>query len=131
MSCHACKLGCEGIVSKGFGSPYISGRTRRWLKFENPAAPAVRQEAKEDWSSAAMALILKRASRSRPSGEWKDEDYDVLADGRVVGHILERGSASTPAQLALAVSAPLARAYSASSHGRGVCRQFHLRGVRR
>jgi len=78
-----------------------------------------------------MALILKRASRSRPSGEWKDEDYDVLADGRVVGHILERGSASTPAQLALAVSAPLARAYSASSHGRGVCRQFHLRGVRR
>jgi hypothetical protein len=26
-------------------------------------------------------LILKRASASRPSGEWKDDDYDVLADG--------------------------------------------------
>jgi hypothetical protein len=24
-------------------------------------------------------LILKRASASRPSGEWNDEDYDVLA----------------------------------------------------
>ena len=25
-------------------------------------------------------LILKRASASRPSGEWNDEDYDVLCD---------------------------------------------------
>jgi hypothetical protein len=28
-----------------------------------------------------MAMILKRASTSRPSGEWSDDDYDVLADG--------------------------------------------------
>jgi hypothetical protein len=28
-----------------------------------------------------MALILKRASASRPSGEWNDDDYDMLADG--------------------------------------------------
>jgi hypothetical protein len=26
------------------------------------------------------ALILKRASASRPSGEWNEDDYDVLAD---------------------------------------------------
>ena len=32
-------------------------------------------------------LILKRASASRPSGQWKDDDYDVLADGVVVGRI--------------------------------------------
>jgi hypothetical protein len=32
-------------------------------------------------------LILKRASASRPSGEWDDDDYDVLADGAVVGRI--------------------------------------------
>jgi hypothetical protein len=25
------------------------------------------------------ALILKRASASRPSGEWNDDDFDVLA----------------------------------------------------
>ena len=30
-------------------------------------------------------LILKRASTSRASGEWSDDDYDVLADGLVVG----------------------------------------------
>jgi hypothetical protein len=28
-------------------------------------------------------LILKRASASRPSGEWKDDDFDVLANGKV------------------------------------------------
>ena len=26
-------------------------------------------------------LNLKRASVSRPSGEWNDDDYDVLANG--------------------------------------------------
>ena len=34
-----------------------------------------------------MTLILKRASASRPSGEWNDDDFDVLADGVVVGRI--------------------------------------------
>jgi bifunctional non-homologous end joining protein LigD len=46
---HACKLGLEGIVSKRLGSPYRSGRSRDWLKMKNPAAPAVRREAEEDW----------------------------------------------------------------------------------
>jgi hypothetical protein len=44
-------------------------------------------------------LILKRASASRPSGVWKHEDYDVLADGKVIGRIYEEGSASTPPEL--------------------------------
>jgi hypothetical protein len=39
-----------------------------------------------------MALILKRASVSRPSGEWNDDDYDVLADG-VVGRIMKAAAA--------------------------------------
>jgi hypothetical protein len=46
---HACRLGCEGLVSKRLGSPYVSGRTRHWLKFKNPAAPTVKREAEEDW----------------------------------------------------------------------------------
>jgi bifunctional non-homologous end joining protein LigD len=46
---HACKLGCEGIVSKRLGSPYRSGRSPHWLKIKNPAAPAVKREAAEDW----------------------------------------------------------------------------------
>ncbi len=47
---HACALGCEGIVSKRRGSPYRSGRVDCWVKVKNPAAPAVRREAEEDWS---------------------------------------------------------------------------------
>jgi bifunctional non-homologous end joining protein LigD len=46
---HACKLGCEGIVSKRLGSRYRSGRSPHWLKIKNPAAPAVKREAEEDW----------------------------------------------------------------------------------
>jgi bifunctional non-homologous end joining protein LigD len=45
----ACKLGCEGIVSKRLGSTYRSGRSRQWLKVKNPEAPAVRREAEEQW----------------------------------------------------------------------------------
>jgi ATP-dependent DNA ligase len=48
---HACKLGCEGVVSKRRGSRYIAGRADCWLKIKNPAAPAVRREA-EDWARA-------------------------------------------------------------------------------
>jgi hypothetical protein len=38
-------------------------------------------------------LALKRASASRPSGEWNDDDYDVLADGVVVGRIMRANAA--------------------------------------
>jgi hypothetical protein len=31
----------------------------------------------------------KGASASRPSGEWNDDDFDVLADGMVVGRIMK------------------------------------------
>jgi bifunctional non-homologous end joining protein LigD len=45
----ACKLGCEGIVSKRLGSSYRSGRSAHWVKVKNPKAPAVMREAEEDW----------------------------------------------------------------------------------
>jgi len=48
---HACAMGLEGIVSKRVGSLYRSGRSTDWLKFKNPAAPAVKREAEEDWGS--------------------------------------------------------------------------------
>jgi bifunctional non-homologous end joining protein LigD len=45
---HACKQGCEGIVSKRLGSSYRSGRCSDWIKVKNPAAPTVTREAEED-----------------------------------------------------------------------------------
>jgi hypothetical protein len=41
-------------------------------------------------SDHMTGLILKRASGSRPSGHW-NENYDVLADGKIVGRIYEQG----------------------------------------
>jgi len=38
-------------------------------------------------------LTLKRASASRPSGEWSDDDYDVLCEGAVVGRIMKSAAA--------------------------------------
>ena len=49
VSREACRLGCEGIVSKRLGSSYRSGRSRHWITVKNPRAPAVKREAKEDW----------------------------------------------------------------------------------
>ena len=46
---HACRMGLEGIVSERLGSHYRSGRSTEWLKFKNPAAPAVKRESEEDW----------------------------------------------------------------------------------
>jgi ATP-dependent DNA ligase len=46
---HACKLGCEGIVSKRFGSPYRSGRSEDWIRVRNPKAPALKRQGAEGW----------------------------------------------------------------------------------
>jgi bifunctional non-homologous end joining protein LigD len=46
---HACKLGLEDIVSKRKDSMYRFGPSPDWLKMKNPAAPAMKREADEDW----------------------------------------------------------------------------------
>ncbi len=33
-------------------------------------------------------LTLKRASKSRPSGEWSDDDYDMFDSDRCIGRIM-------------------------------------------
>ena len=42
---------------------------------------------------AVSGLLLKRASASRSSGEWNDDDYDVTAEGAVVGRIFKANAA--------------------------------------
>src|SRR5262245_17406081 len=68
---------------------------------KNPNAPAVKREAEEDWGRDKMAvaparqsLLQKRAALSRPSGQWNDDDFDVLADGEVVGRIYKANAAA-------------------------------------
>ena len=40
---HACRLGCEGIVSKDRSRPYKSGPSKTWIKVKNPEAPGVQR----------------------------------------------------------------------------------------
>jgi hypothetical protein len=43
-------------------------------------------------------LTLKRASKSRPSGQWSDDDYGVFDGERHVGphHVDARGAGRSP-----------------------------------
>ena len=78
---HACKLDLEGIVSKRLGSRYLGGRSRDWLKVKNPAAPAGKREAEEDWGQWEVALeaecvswvayrVSRRSARSSSRVGW-------------------------------------------------------------
>jgi bifunctional non-homologous end joining protein LigD len=60
----ACRLGCEGIVSKRLGSTYRRGRSPLWLKVKNPKAPAVKREAEEDWGERRPARAWIRVRRT-------------------------------------------------------------------
>jgi hypothetical protein len=60
-------------------------------------------------------LILKYSSTSRSSGEWRDDDYDVLENGVVVGRIF---------MVPVAAGSPL------DVGERAQCRQHQVRGAR-
>jgi hypothetical protein len=53
----ACRLGCEGIVSKRLGSTYRRGRSPHWVKVKNPNAPAVKREAEQDWGRGQLNVV--------------------------------------------------------------------------
>jgi len=53
---HACKLGCEGIVSKRLGSFYRSGRSPHWVKVKNPKGLGVLMRG--PISEAVIIVIL-------------------------------------------------------------------------
>src|SRR5262245_26570462 len=91
---HACKMGLEGIVSKRKDSPYRSGRSPDWLKMKNPAAPAVKREAEEDWGKVGwrgLGVVLSvfgfvALEMILPLSAWPDElySYSVMVMPRVV-----------------------------------------------
>ena len=112
---HACKMGREGIVSKRLGSRYRSGRSPDWLKFKNPAAPAVKREAEEDWvADFATPRACKAASHRRPG--WRSPAFAssmiFLATASRVGLIPSVRSRTTRA---ISKAMPMRRTVSASN----------------
>jgi hypothetical protein len=63
------------------------------------------------------SLILKRASASRSSGQWSDDDYDVLEDGVVVGRIFLLGAVSPPGRPWMWASGHSAATVKRAAHG--------------
>jgi hypothetical protein len=71
----ACRLGCEGIVSRRIGSLYRSGRSPHWVKVKNPNAPG--GEARGGGRLAVMAVHKQRKLSSRgrsPAPENRQTD---------------------------------------------------------
>ena len=68
-----------GLIRTGMATT----RTERVIAGERDGSRL--REDHGDWAAgtrrASMALILRCASASRPSGEWSDDDFDVLAKG--------------------------------------------------
>jgi ATP-dependent DNA ligase len=75
---HACKLRCQGIVSKRLGSPYRSGCVDHWVRIKNPGAPAVRREAEEDWSGKRMTRGGTKPPRDTDRGLVIGDDVAPL-----------------------------------------------------
>jgi hypothetical protein len=64
-----------------------------WERLAREVAPTIQQQQQVQPDKRMGQLTLKRASSSRSSGQWSDDDYDVIADGVVVGCILKANAA--------------------------------------
>jgi bifunctional non-homologous end joining protein LigD len=75
----ACKLGCEGIVSKRVGSVYRRGRSPHWLKVKNPKAPAVLTAARAPPSMAGKVEDDLRDHDGKRGAENDSQNSDPHA----------------------------------------------------
>src|SRR5665213_1369782 len=63
-------------------------------------------------------LLLKRASKSRPDGQWSDDDYDVFDGDQHIGRIMWTHAARGRSPMVLDDhSAGAAKAYRAGLRG--------------
>jgi hypothetical protein len=74
-------------------------------------------------------LVLKRAAASRLSGEWSEDDYDVLCKGAVVGRIMKAAAAPVgqPWLWTLAYGHPKTARRSTATRRRATLRWWHSR----
>jgi len=95
---HACKLGCEGIVSKRLGSMYRRGRSPHWVKVKKPKSAAVKREAEEDWE-AVMAPYKQRKFSDRGRSQAPESRQTDSAPIRATVPLTERYYVAVDRQL--------------------------------
>jgi hypothetical protein len=90
------RVSCIGAYNNQGGRRIVTGRNGVQAVLVNLQCTGCAQarcrvlvKGVEVTQSTSCPLILKRASAFRLSGEWSDDDYDVLADGVVVGRIMK------------------------------------------
>jgi hypothetical protein len=74
----------------------VDGPRRSEANLIRPSREALKRWSTREIKRGRMEkdyLILKRASASRPSGQWNEEDFDVLANGEAVGRIFKANAA--------------------------------------
>ena len=71
---HAYKIGLEGIVSKRLGSHYRSGRSKDWLKFKNPSAPAGSARLKKTGVDHEHVVASTRKTTNRGAKSFLGRD---------------------------------------------------------
>jgi ATP-dependent DNA ligase len=59
----ACKLGCEGVVSKRLGSPYRSGRSAHWVKVKNPNAQQSNARPRRIGENRVSRMIFEQMAK--------------------------------------------------------------------
>ena len=60
---HACKIGPDGIVPK---RPVATARSPDWLKFKDPAAPAVKRKAEEGEMRKTATKVREHFPETEP-----------------------------------------------------------------
>jgi hypothetical protein len=64
-----------------------------WLLSKVASSPRINAAQEVTFLWGHPILLLKRVALSRPSGQWNDDDFDVLANGEVVGRIYKANAA--------------------------------------
>jgi hypothetical protein len=77
----------NGAKRKGDERQEQDHTRRQFSALGNPAVWGL--EAMSAASDYPPPSIMGDGSASRPSGEWNEDDFDVLADGAVVGRIFK------------------------------------------
>jgi hypothetical protein len=76
-------------IERKIGTSRFQGSYLNLAQFMARGEPHLGGEREVEVKPMATPLILKRASVSRPSGQWRDDDYAVLENGVVVGRIFK------------------------------------------